>query len=87
MMPNNFDMDDATKRVALENALKTTSTELYSLCINVNIDPDTIDLSDPEASFPEDATQDSNPHCYVYRRIITACSSHVMATNKLALLP
>jgi len=82
-----IELDDVTKRIALEGAIKNTSTEVYSMCLNVSIDPDTIDLSDPEASFPEGATEDSNPHCYVYRRIITACSSHVMASTKLALLP
>ena len=82
-----IELDDASKRTALEGAIRNTSTEVYSMCLNVSIDPDTIDFSDPEASFPEGATMDSNPHCYVYRRIVTACSANVMATNKLALHP
>lgn len=82
-----FDMDDDTKRNVLQNAVRTTSAEIYSLCLNVGIDPDDIDPADPEASFPEGATENSNPHCYVYQRIVTACSANVLASAKLAALP
>lgn len=84
-MPTNIELDNDAKKVALENSIRNTSSEIFSLCLHVNIDPEQIDIDDPEASFPEGLTE-ANPYFHTYRRIVAACASNKMATEKLALL-
>jgi len=80
-----MELSNETKRVALQNVITTTSTEIYSLCLQVGIDPDTIDPENPEASFPDPMTE-ADPSFYSFSRLSRACSALVLANGKLAAL-
>lgn len=85
-MPSSLNISDETKRLALEMAINNTSGEIYSLCLHVGLDPDLVDISDPQASFPDNALEPSNPLYHSYSRIASACAANLMATGKLAAL-
>jgi len=80
-----MELSEEAKRVALETAIKNTASEIYVLCLQINIDPDELDVENPEAMFPENLTE-ADPNFYTFTRISRACASNRLATRKLALL-
>ncbi len=80
-----MELSREAKETALRNAITNMSAEIYSLCLQVGIDPDIIEVDDPEASFPTNVTE-ADPNFYVFQRLSRACSALVLANEKLAQL-
>ncbi len=80
-----MELSEEAKRIALENAIRNTASEIYVLCLQVNIDPDEMDLDNPEAMFPPNLTE-ADPNFYTFMRVSRACAANRMAARKLASL-
>lgn len=82
-MAINLGFDDSFKRKALTGLQESLKTEIFSLCIQNGIDPEGLDVSNPDSNPRVAAVTQADTAFYAISRLKQACEGYVIAQEKL----
>jgi len=83
-MALNLGFDDSFKRTALSGLQDSLKAEIFSLCIQNGIDPEELDISNPDSHPKVSSSTQSDPAFYAIARLKQACEGYVIAQEKIA---
>lgn len=81
-MALNLDYGDSFKRTSLLALMGSLKEELFALCIQNGIDPEAIDVSNPDSDPVIAAASQVDLNYYAVQRIKQVCGGYVMAKEK-----
>jgi len=81
-MALNLDYGDSFKRTSLMAMMDSLKQELFTLCIQNGIDPEAIDVENPNSDPLISGATEQDHNFYAIRRIKQVCEGYVLAKGK-----
>jgi hypothetical protein len=82
-MAINLDYGDSFKRTSLVSVMDSLKTELFALCIQNGIDPELLDISNPDSDPKISGANVADHNYHAIGRIKQVCEGYALAKEKL----